>query len=328
MRSVTRNAAAVALTAVAAILIAAGPAFAGTWVPNRTSDSQTFKNMRYGGETLAQVDYTSSGWKHWTEWGGFGGIWVWPSATTENVWVYANGAVQLFCDFAAPAGTSWPVSIPGCNTGRVTLAQKNVTVQTAAGTFSSCILLTLIGNCNDAGVTSITFAPGIGIVQFTEDNIAGEVRQDFARGTVNGASYPQTPSAGLKVCAYTDAYEYWIDMEPPGPNPPTSLYASIEVTNTTGADIPHIFNSGQSFEIVVRNGANAIVSRWSRGRYFTMAFRNDTLNQGETWTFGGSVTLTDDSGNALPSGDYTVEIYVTANPKMMASFRIKIGWAV
>jgi hypothetical protein len=67
------------------------------------------------------------------------------------------------------------------------------------------------------------------------------------------------------------------------------------------------FPSGQSYEFLIRNEKGAIVYRWSEGKAFTMAIRNEQ--------FAGERNYVEilEPANALPAGKYTAEAWLTTS---------------
>lgn len=61
----------------------------------------------------------------------------------------------------------------------------------------------------------------------------------------------------------------------------------LQVTNVSAAPLALVFGSGQTYDFAVRDGARELW-RWSAGRGFTQAVREETLAPGETRTFAES----------------------------------------
>jgi hypothetical protein len=76
------------------------------------------------------------------------------------------------------------------------------------------------------------------------------------------------------------------------------------------------FGSGQSYDIVVRPQGQSNAEplwQWSRGRMFTQALREITLNAGEQKTWTTTWLQTGSAGGFVPRGQYTVSARLTAN---------------
>lgn len=306
---------------------------AASYFPNGIKDTYTYGD-EFGGTSTAKVDYISGGWKHWTEFAGFGPTWVWTYNYTysEHVFVYANGRTQLFTNFNGAVGDVWKVTIGSCNKNvTVTLAEKDQTVTVPAGTFDDCILLKLTTSCADAGVEAIWFAKDVGVVKWTSRSIAGPIDHELEKAVVKGITYPESVPITLAIKGGTDRFNYWINMMPPiDPNrPPTLLYAEFAITNTTGEPIEFIFEACE-FDICIYDEDGNMVSHMNRGKEAECAREiadQKTLENGKTWKYNGKVELTDKEGRDLPQGDYTVECILLSNPKFSTSHSIKIRYA-
>lgn len=312
-RLVNRAAKAFVLAAGIA-LVASASAEASQYMPNRQGDIYRYKNNRYQSEQSSTVTQTSGGWRYWTQFSGLGARWVWTATGSEYVYIWnaSTGNYELFCNFNAAVGSSFRISA-GCNIGNVTIRSKAQTVTVPGGTFTDCIILDLQTACADAGVTSAVFAKGIGPVQFSSDNIAGNVTDELIGGTINGVAYPQAVTA-LEVSGTIDGYEVTINRMPSigGPRPPKVVNAYIKVTNRTGADITYM-TGRPFFDVEVHDTGGRIVSRWSRGRPFTRDLVQLTLRNGETVPYGGPVELTDDNGAPLAPGTYKVVVRLSSD---------------
>lgn len=294
-----------------ALIFAAAPAFADVYVPYQEGDTATFVNTRFGGETTLEILRTSGNWKRYSNFAGLGELWVWshPDANRSYVYSSAIGNYQLLADFDGRVGAVNRIDVGSCNQGTATLAGFE-TVTVPAGTFADCALLTLTGNCADGGVGTIWLAPGVGVVKWAEGNIIGTVSHELSSASIGGVAYPK-PS-GITVEASFPTSSTFINMQPGiigTPRPAKTLNLKLKVTNNTDRELTYTFGSGQGFEIELIDAKGKVVSRWSRGRFFTLALVQRSLAPGESMSFGGEVELTDDQGAALPEGAYTMRIY-------------------
>lgn len=307
---------------LAAMLAAPAVAQASTFVPYTSSDTATFRNIRFSTSSDLEIDRESGNWKHYKNFAGFGAVWVWAHPSAERIYVYSQtkGTYQLMVDFDEQVGASHRIDVGSCNNGDVVLGAKGLTVQTKAGTFDGCVRLDLRTSCADGGTTGIWFKAGVGIVKWTESNITGSVTVELEKGNIGGVAYPK-PVSALKLSAEFPKPEAFINLMPSigGPRPPAKIAAKISLENKTGADMSFVFNSGQSFEIELIDSGNKVVARWSNGRAFTFAIRQLTLKNGETWTFGGELELKTLQGAVVPEGNYTLQIRITSNPARYAA---------
>jgi hypothetical protein len=76
------------------------------------------------------------------------------------------------------------------------------------------------------------------------------------------------------------------------------------------------FSSGQSYDIMVRPQGQSDADplwQWSRGRMFTQAMREISLNAGEQRTWTTTWLQTGNAGGFVPRGEYTVSARLAAN---------------
>lgn len=312
--------------AVLALAVTAHAALASSWFPNRATDTLTYTNLRYGGDSTASVDSTSGGWQHWTDFGGLGPMWVWTSSTSEQVWIWASGQSVLFADLSAAVGTTWPLNGSLPNYTNVTLTRRAFVAVTAGGTFQNCVMLDLGTNAVDFGTGGLTFAPGVGIVQWFNQSIAGPVRHAFKSGTLNGVAYPRRAVAGLRAEGWTDQYEYWVDATSQSSGT-RKLTASLTVRNSTSRSMPMWFVSGQSYDISLEDPNGNQIAIWSANKRFTNQMRQLTIAAGSSMTFKDTIDLVGPGGTMLPEGLYRVRIWLTAVQRVGSEFTVQVRQA-
>lgn len=91
---------------------------------------------------------------------------------------------------------------------------------------------------------------------------------------------------------------------------------TITARNSSNAAQTLTFGSGQSYDILVRPQGHAEAEplwQWSRGRMFTQALREVTLNAGEQKTWTTTWLQTGNAGGFVPRGDYAVSARLAAN---------------
>jgi len=303
------------LLALAALTLPVA-ASAGKYTPLwDTADYGVYTCGPFGGDVVVTADHQvpPSG-RHYTNFSGFGPMWTWAPESTDKTWVYSGGQWQVLANFGAQAGSSWRIDIDPCNHGTSTLRGSGYTVSTAAGSFDDVAILEFDQGqtiCADAGLTSASYAPGIGPIAWTYTTIAGPVTCELSRASIGGQSYPER--WGFQVAGTFETTEAWINMMPPGPHPPKEVEAKISVTNDTDYPLTFQFNSGQRFDILVIDDAGNVVSSWSRGKAFTLAIAILNLEPGESWSYSGVVELTDDNGDHLDPGAYTLRVELSSD---------------
>lgn len=69
---------------------------------------------------------------------------------------------------------------------------------------------------------------------------------------------------------------------------PDSVRFVLQVTNASAAPVEVRFNTGQTFDFLVRDDRGAEIWRWSADMGFTQALRSETLAPGETRTLSAA----------------------------------------
>lgn len=298
------------------LLGAAGAASAQTFQPMAVGDVRTYENSHaFGAIQLERTEVLrqSGVWYRFDHFIGFQDTWVAFFQGDVYVWDAARSrAVKLF-DFQRQAGQGYRVEhtdIVG-SFGTMTLVARNETVAVDAGTFRDCVRFSFrtAPGVADAGWESIWFAPDVGVVKWTENSFAGTVSHDLASATIGGTVYPQPQPVrgGLTVALQADKFQYSL----PPLLPVATLYATFTFTvdNQTGTPIDVVYTSGQTFDIEISDSNGNVVYRWSNGRFFTMALRQEQL--AGTFTLSEGVALHDQNGQILRNGDYKVRMYLT-----------------
>ncbi len=312
---------------------------ASSYYLNQKEDEYTYEDQ-HGGTLVARVDHSTwTNWNHWTEFAGFGPVWVITFNCNEFVFIYANNRVQLFANFNASVGSMWFIDAGSCNRKvTVVLAAREEKIEVPAGTFTDCIRIDLNTSCADGGTESIWFAKDVGIVKWISQSIAGPNPWEFKEGLVNGKKYPPSVPLALPLKGGTDRFEYFIDMMPSPvdtvssdipPQKPTLLHGVFSITNNSGDPIDFVFGACE-FDIYIYDARDIMVSNMNRGNnvcYQEEIAINKTLENGETWLYEGDVELTDEGGNALPEGYYKVECVLNATPGFSTLHTIKISYA-
>lgn len=289
-------------------------AMAGEYTPLwDSSDYGLYSCSLFNNETVVQTDnQVEPAGRHYTQFGGLGPMWTWSPTGSDKIWVHSGGRWQLLADFGAAVGDSWDVDIDPCNHGTATLRTDSATLNTEAGTFNKVAVVDFTQTtCADAGVGSMAFARGVGLVSWSHTTIAGPVTCELSRASIDGKKFPV--KEGFNVDGKFETTQAWINMMPPGPHPIQEVSASITVTNSTEWDMRFQFNSGQRFDVHVVDANGNIVSSWSRDKFFTDAIYQLDLDAGESWNFGGNVELADADGNHLAPGAYTLRVELSTS---------------
>ncbi len=212
-----------------------------------------------------------------------------PESKSEEVWAA----------FATKEGDSYQTAIDRCNkTARIESRSSKTTVP--AGDFVNALSIRdHAANCADAGLDGEVYAPYIGLIERTSVTIAGPRRMRLVYARVGGVTVLSGPEVSFTVALDKTAYTAG---EP--------ALVRLALRNTTAAPLTLNFASGQRFEIVVRNQAGIEVYRWSATRGFVALLGAERID-GVERNFAETIPLTNNSGQALPVGRYSLDAWIT-----------------
>ncbi|MCO7222964.1 BsuPI-related putative proteinase inhibitor [Pleionea sp. CnH1-48] len=282
------------------LTVASIATFANDYVTMQTSDVANFTSNRGNNIAVEISDEIGTSWKKYSNFLNHGERWVWASESSNRVYTLNESDVELFADFDAEPGATFDINWGAC-VRQVVIEQKGLSVTVKAGTFNDVVLMSFAGNCRDKGLTYAYFAPQVGVIEWEEMSIAGNIQYKMNSAEIAQVSYPQI--TGLTV-ATNISHEHVIY------NSVDTIAANLTLTNHNSEDMALTFPSGQTFEIEIIDANDNVVSRWSRGKAFIQAFQSSTIKAGESATFGGNIELSDDNGQALESGNYRVRISI------------------
>jgi agmatine deiminase len=162
---------------------------ANDYLPNNTNNRYSFVNSKSGQTVSSQIEQEYGQWRLWSNIGGFGSTWVYTATGTDYFWFWTGQTYELVGDLGGNNGVGKNVQLGGCNNGDAFVANRG-TLTVPAGIFNDVTHLQFDSSCSDAGVTGVWFAKGIGVVQWTEQNIAGEQTFQLASAQVDGRLFP------------------------------------------------------------------------------------------------------------------------------------------
>ncbi|NVJ51251.1 MAG: hypothetical protein HWE11_12750 [Gammaproteobacteria bacterium] len=280
--------------------------FANDYLPMTAEDSKSFSNNL----NTEVVETYGRGWKKYTTYMGRSNQWVWSSDSSSQVfWFNDNGETELLVDFNAPVGTQYNVAIDDCTTA-ATIADKDYSVSTTAGQFNGAVQLTFNGQCPDAGLAEAVFAPGVGLVAYAYQSIAGPVMVELTQAKVAGVTFPMFH--GISVTSEMPSGRILTNQQ-------DSVAAYLTLENHSNSVETFQFNSGQTFDIEILDVNGNRVNLWSANKRFTMALQTIELQPGATHRFGGEIDLVDFAGNTLDVGSYVIRVMITGSNHPQAS---------
>lgn len=158
------------------------------------------------------------------------------------------------------------------------------------------------GSCADAGLERDVFLPWVGLLQRTEQTIAGPRVYNliYARlgSTVVGAG-----EAGFAVTL--DRHLYTADLMPPV-DPARSvpvMTARLSLRNSTTEPLELNFNSSQRFNIVIYDADGKVVYNWMAARLFMPVVSREVISGEKNWV--ETIPL-GQGGRPLPAGRYAL----------------------
>ena len=131
------------------------------------------------------------------------------------------------------------------------------------------------------------------------------------------AATPEADAQPLQLTATTDKASYAIGE---------AVKINFSLRNTSEDAVKLNFNSGQTYDVYIRNAAGDLVWSWAANKRFIMATRQIELAAGATQTFD-----VEWDGRALPdyqieAGQYTIEAIYTSTPEIRAEpITIQVG---
>lgn len=299
-------------------------AIANNYYPNGEDDHYTYTTSRDGVVT-DEVIRRAGAWILHAEFGGLGQIYVY-TRNNNTLTVYSNGNLSRLANFDDPVGTEYAVTLGVCNTGTSVIAEKQAELTVPAGTFTDVIRIDFRGNCADAGIVSQWYARDVGIIQWTEPNIAGLLATKLTKAIIADQAIPppQVQTRGFAMQASIDRLSY----SALSPSRPEILKFQLTLLNELASkeNITLLFSSGQLFDAVIYDADNIEVTRWSHGRVFIQSTTTQIIKFGDTFTLTDELELVNQETAAmLAPGTYNIEIFFTTSlsPSTRLPFNIE-----
>ncbi len=211
-----------------------------------------------------------------------------PGSRSEKLW------------YAFRSGTWKPERLCA---GEATIARRDAKAPLPGGSQAQGLTIQYTpGICADAGPTEETFAPGVGLVRRIETTFAGPREWDLIYASLNGVLL-----AGPDL-----SFTLAIDRPVYPADPVPVMQARLTIRNTSSLPLSLPFNSGQQYDLAIRDATGRQVFLWSEGRGFVQVLTRLDLNPGEK-TFVIEVKLADHTGKTFPEGRYAVEGWLTTS---------------
>ncbi|MBL8299295.1 MAG: hypothetical protein JNN30_13230 [Rhodanobacteraceae bacterium] len=299
---------------VAIAMLFAGSATASEFLPLNVGDSANYVTTN-GAWHETRVGDSAGNWRHVNGFPLIGASWISSEATDSRVYLYNDDtrASVLLADFSRNVGTRFNLSLSGCNNS-ATIAAKNLSLTVPAGSFQRVTRLDFGRNCADAGLISAWFAPNVGLIKWSESNIAGAREYSLQSARVGATTIGQpATAAGIRLSAVLPGPRVLINMTP-------RVSATLKIENTGTQAQTFTCPSTQEFDITLRNAAGEVVNTWSATRRFAQVVTTFSVAPGASKEVGGELDLTSLVTNApLEIGSYTVAIDLRCQIEQQAS---------
>lgn len=251
---------------------------------------------------------------------GFGTSAVWLRLNSDGTLVAYDPDTQAerpWVAFGAAEGVTFVTDIDDCTSaGRI--ASRNFTANLIFGYFDTLLKVDYVPSCADAGIVSDLYLPWIGLVQRTRTTIAGPRTFELSYARIGGVTVISEPEVSLSLTVDRSVYQIGTGAAATVPS------ALARLTFRCTEPVTLTFPSGQTFDLVLRNGDGEVVYRWSDGKMFTQIVRSVTFS-GET-NYAVSISLADAKDNALAAGRYTLEGFLTnTHPP---TYRAQVGFEI
>jgi intracellular proteinase inhibitor BsuPI len=217
---------------------------------------------------------------------------------------------RVWVAFGVPEGSAFVTEVTGCN-DKAVLVSRNAEFQGLLGSFTWATQIDYLpGKCADAGVQREYFLPWVGLIERTVNTIAGPRSFELIYARLSGVTFVSEPGVSVSLTLSLEA---------------ETLRGRLTLRNHFVPPFKLTFNSGQRFDLVLRNSRDDIVYQWSEGKSFTEAIEWVEFGHGEQ-NYVVETPLVDRGGMPLPAGDYRAEAWLTNSEgggfRAMAGFRI------
>jgi hypothetical protein len=257
-----------------------------TWVYGGKAGSFTV-------EVAAVKDIDGQPWSYLTGWPA-GPVWLYqtPSGTLLARDTEAS-APRVWVDLAAAPGEPFRASVDNCVAeGRI--AKRPAAWTGAIGSFEDVLRVDYTGSrCADTGVAADVFLPWVGIVERAVQTFAGPVSSQLLYARLGETTV---------ISANHGSFGVTVNVRP------GTLLALLHLRNDTFTPLDLQFNSGQQYDLVIRDKDGKTVYVWSADKGFIAALTQVKVPRGEkTWAVIAPIAT-------LPAGKYVAEVWIATSP--------------
>lgn len=285
-------------TVVTAGLLACASVFgagAGDYFPLQLGNQWIYKASGLLGSTdplVVTVSQSSTfGGKDYFQYSGLDGD-EWLRIDNQGVMYLYNPDTKTERVIVTADGTTTPAT-PNCNqTGRIVSTDASYTGP--IGTWNSGVIQIKYdpGTCADAGILEEFYLPYVGLLRRSVQTIAGPRSYDLVYARLGGVLVTTAPETSFTLALDQTTYAAG-----------STALARFALRHTGGTPLTLTFNSGQEFDVIVRDSSGNQVYRWSIDKLFAQVVHSVTINGEKNWVV--SIPL-----NRLPGGRYTAEAHL------------------
>ncbi|MCR4317675.1 MAG: BsuPI-related putative proteinase inhibitor [Planctomycetes bacterium] len=226
------------------------------------------------------------------------------AVNTPSGQLSGNIAINFILTDPDPDALTISVQYRGGSAGS-SFRNATVTGQTtglSAGTY----WITWESHIDEPGQNSSDYVISIACNDGTTNSVAGYTAMMHVD---NSSATPPTNNGWTTSFAVTDSNGVAVSTVPQN----SSVKLRLTATNGTGKIQTVTYPSSQTYEFTASDANGNELYRWSTaaGIFFTQAFVTTSVNPGQTLNPTVNWSLTDNSGNALPAGTYTVTGTIT-----------------
>ena len=196
----------------------------------------------------------------------------------------------LLADFGAADG--YKSGFDDC-AGQARVTSRNARAMVVQGEIDGALRVDYGASprCADAGLTSETYYPYVGLVERTETSFAGPVTWRLIYSRTGGVTVLAQSENSFTLSLDKASYKGG------------DLLARLTLRNSGLSPLKLSFNSGQRYDLTIKNAAGNVVYQASRGIFYSQALGEIEVTGEKNWVV--TVPLN------LPAGAYTAEGWLT-----------------
>ena len=291
-------------------------AYSPDYFPLQVGNQWVYRGTQGANATLVTATITGTEERNGRQYAVLEGLNETPSLVRQDdngtLWTLGRlGNERLWAMFPAVEGSDYAVDIDPCTT-KARVASRNSTANVPAGSYPGALLIQYSGICADAGRTSETFLPWIGLVRRESTTLIGPQVLELVYSRTGGVTALSEPEVSFSLSIGRNTTV-----------PLRGLPAPIEARLTlrvTSAPVELNFNSSQRTDFAIYNEQGQTVYLSSATRLYAAVLGKEIVGPGErNWTEVIPVT-------GLAPGRYTLEGWLNnSGPKR---FTATVGFEV